>query len=128
MKRAGVYVRVSTQEQAQEGYSIGAQKERLLSYCKAKDWLVVDVYVDGGFSGSSLDRPAMTKLIEDIEKLDVVLVYKLDRLSRSQKDTLYLIEEVFLPAGVNFVSMRRLFTLPYKKPRLGLWIRSGVLL
>lgn len=122
MKRAGIYVRVSTQEQAQEGYSIGAQKERLLSYCKAKDWLVVDVYVDGGFSGSSLDRPAMTKLIEDIEKMDVVLVYKLDRLSRSQKDTLYLIEEVFLPAGVNFVSMNESFDTgtPFGRAMIGI--------
>jgi site-specific DNA recombinase len=122
VKRAGVYVRVSTQEQAQEGYSIGAQKERLLSYCKAKDWLVVDVYVDGGFSGSSLDRPAMAKLIEDIDKLDVVLVYKLDRLSRSQKDTLYLIEEVFLPAGVNFVSMNESFDTgtPFGRAMIGI--------
>lgn len=84
MKKVGIYIRVSTQEQAQEGYSIPAQKERLINYCKAKDWNIVDIYVDGGFSGSNLDRPAMQKLINDIDKIDVVLVYKLDRLSRSQ--------------------------------------------
>lgn len=47
MKRAAVYIRVSTQEQAQEGYSVGEQKERLIAYCKAQDWLIADIYVDG---------------------------------------------------------------------------------
>ena len=91
MKRAALYIRVSTTEQAQEGYSIGAQKERLLAYCKAHDWLVADVYVDGGYSGSNLKRPGIQKLISETKLFDVVLVYKLDRLSRSQRDTLFLI-------------------------------------
>lgn len=56
MKRAALYIRVSTTEQAQEGYSISAQKERLIAYCKAHDWFVADIYVDGGYSGSNLGR------------------------------------------------------------------------
>jgi site-specific DNA recombinase len=122
MKKAGIYIRVSTQEQAQEGYSIAAQKERLISYCKAKDWLISEIYIDGGFSGSNLDRPGITKLISDISKLNVVLVYKLDRLSRSQKDTLHLIEEVFLPAGVDFVSMNESFDTgtPFGRAMIGI--------
>ena len=47
MKRAALYIRVSTQEQAQEGYSVGEQKERLIAYCKAHDWVIADIYVDG---------------------------------------------------------------------------------
>ena len=105
MKRAAVYIRVSTQEQAQEGYSVGEQKERLIAYCKAQDWLIADIYVDGGYTGSNLKRPGIQKLMAETDKFDVVLVYKLDRLSRSQRDTLYLIEEVFLPNKVDFVSI-----------------------
>ena len=96
MRRAALYIRVSTQEQAQEGYSVGEQKERLIAYCKAQDWIIADIYVDGGYTGSNLKRPGIQQLIQDTDKFDLVLVYKLDRLSRSQRDTLYLIEEVFV--------------------------------
>lgn len=74
----------------------------------AKNWIVYDEYVDGGFSGAKTNRPALQKLIKDIEKknnIDMVLVYKPDRLSRSQKDTLYLIEDVFNANHVHFSSM-----------------------
>lgn len=122
MKRAAIYIRVSTQEQAQEGYSVGEQKERLISYCKAQNWLIADIYVDGGFTGSNLNRPGMQKLIAETNKFDVVLVYKLDRLSRSQRDTLYLIEEIFLPNDVDFVSMQESFdtSTPFGKAMIGL--------
>ena len=111
MTRVALYIRVSTQEQADEGYSIGAQTERLRAYCMARDWLVYDVYVDPGFSGSNTERPVLSKLIRDVKrgKLDMVLVYKLDRLSRSQKDTLLLIEDVFNKNNVGFVSINENF-------------------
>ena len=122
MKRAGIYIRVSTQEQVTEGYSIAAQKERLINYCKAKDWSIVNIYIDGGFSGSNIERPAMQKLISEIDKIDIVLVYKLDRLSRSQKDTLYLIEDVFLKNNVDFVSMNESFdtSTPFGRAMIGI--------
>ena len=122
MKKVALYIRVSTQEQAQEGYSIGEQKERLIAYCKAHDWVVVDIYVDGGYSGANLNRPGMQSLISDIKAFDIVLVYKLDRLSRSQRDTLYLIEEIFLPNRVDFVSMMESFDTasPLGKAMVGL--------
>ncbi|MBQ8133383.1 MAG: recombinase family protein [Clostridia bacterium] len=122
MKRAAVYIRVSTQEQAQEGYSVGEQKERLIAYCKAQNWLIADLYVDGGYTGSNLNRPGMQKLMAETDKFDVVLVYKLDRLSRSQRDALYLIEEIFLPNNVDFVSMQESFdtSSPFGKAMIGL--------
>ncbi|GHU59286.1 integrase [Clostridia bacterium] len=122
MKKAGLYIRVSTLEQAQEGYSVGEQKERLIAFCKAHDWLIADIYVDGGYTGSNLDRPAIQKLISDVDKLDLVLVYKLDRLSRSQRDTLYLIEEIFLPNSVDFVSMNESFDTgtPFGRAMIGI--------
>lgn len=111
MKRVAIYIRVSTAKQDQDGYSIPLQKERLIAYCKAKGWVVAGMFIDPGHSGSSLDRPAMDKLIAGVEegKYDVVLVYKLDRLSRSQKDTLFLIEDVFMENDVDFVSMQESF-------------------
>ncbi len=111
MKIARIYIRVSSQEQAEEGYSIPAQKEKLTAFCKAKDYIIADMYIDGGFSGSNMDRPGLQKLLEDIKTkdTDAIIVYKLDRLSRSQKDTLYLIEDVFLANNIAFVSMQESF-------------------
>ena len=109
--RAGIYLRVSTFEQVKEGYSLQAQEERLTNFALAKDYNLVAKYIDPGHSGAKLDRPGLQSMIKDIEsnKLDIVLVYKLDRLSRSQKHTLYLIEDVFLKNSVNFVSMSESF-------------------
>lgn len=59
MKKVALYVRVSTQEQAAEGYSIQEQTDRLKKYCEAHDWNVVHVYTDPGFSGSNMERPAL---------------------------------------------------------------------
>lgn len=70
---------------------------------------MIRVYTDGGFSGAKLSRPALQELIADCKKYDLVLVYKLDRLSRSQKDTLYLIEDVFKANHVAFASMQENF-------------------
>ena len=111
MKRVAIYVRVSTARQDQEGYSIPKQKERLIAYCKAKGWVVAGMFVDPGHSGSTIERPDLLRMIDGVTagKFDVVLVYKLDRLSRSQKDTLALIEDVFLANDVDFVSMQESF-------------------
>lgn len=111
INRVGAYVRVSTLEQAQKGYSVGEQKDKLKKYCEIKDWLLAKTYVDPGFSGSNLERPAMQQMIMDCEdhKLDTILVYKLDRISRSQKDTLHLLEDVFEKNNVSFVSLNENF-------------------
>lgn len=105
-KITAIYIRVSTDRQAEEGYSIDAQKEQLTALCISKKWNNYDYYIDGGWSGSNIDRPEMSRLISDIneDKIERVVVYKLDRLSRSQKDILYLIEDVFIPKDVSFVS------------------------
>lgn len=102
-----LYSRVSTAEQASEGYSITEQQDRLKSYCDSRGWKRYKHFVDGGFSGANLDRPALQEMIEGIEAgtIDKVIVYKLDRLSRSQKDTLELIEDIFIPHKVDFISM-----------------------
>ncbi len=107
-----------------EGYSIEAQIDLLKSYLKSKEWTNFEIYNDPGFSGKNLKRPAIQKLIYDckIGKIDTVLVYKLDRISRSQKDTLYLIEEIFNKYNVGFISIRENFdtTTPFGKAMIGI--------
>ena len=106
-KIAAIYIRVSTDAQAEEGYSIEAQKEQLTAYCVSKGIKDYEFYIDGGWSGSNLDRPEIQRLIKDAkeERISHCIVYKLDRLSRSQKDTLYVIEDVLNPHNVDFVSL-----------------------
>lgn len=110
--KVGLYLRVSTVDQAKEGYSIGEQEARLRDYSKAMQWEIHKVYIDPGYSGGNIDRPGLQELIKDVEAgiLDKVVVYKLDRLSRSQYDTLYLIQKVFLPNDCDFVSMTENFS------------------
>lgn len=120
----GLYLRVSTQEQAKEGYSIGEQEERLRNYCKAMLWKIHKIYIDPGYSGGNTERPGLQDLIRDVEKglIKKVVVYKLDRLSRSQLDTLYLIEKVFLANGTDFVSMSENFdtSTPFGRAMIGI--------
>lgn len=122
--RAALYMRVSTDAQFEEGYSIEQQKEMLEAYCKAKRIEEYECYIDPGFSGSNIERPAMQNLIRDIRegRITHVLVYKLDRLSRSQKDTLYLIEDVFNTHDVTFTSLNENFdtSTPTGKAMLGM--------
>ena len=92
--KAAIYARVSTLEQATEGYSIGVQKEKLAAYANAQGYTVSDIYSDEGFSGKDLKRPAMEKLLADVKqgKIGIVLIHKLDRLSRHVRDVLDLVE------------------------------------
>ncbi|MGE6611908.1 recombinase family protein [Peribacillus sp. NPDC076916] len=121
MTKAALYIRVSTREQV-ENYSIEVQKERLEAFCKAKGWDIYNIYIDGGYSGSTLDRPDLQRMIKDLKNIDVVLVYKLDRLSRSQKNTLELIEEHFLKNKVDFVSITETLdtSTPFGKAMIGI--------
>lgn len=122
--KVALYLRVSTLEQAESGYSLEEQEDKLRKYCEAKDWNVVHVYRDPGFSGSTLKRPSMQQLISDVSAglFEGVLVYKLDRLSRSQKDTLHLIEDVFNKHNISFISMSENFdtSTPFGKAMIGI--------
>lgn len=121
--RVGLYPRVSGHEQ-EDNYSIPEQIDRMKKYCEARDWMVYKIYTDSAYSGSNMERPGLQDMIKDCEKgkLDMVLVYKLDRLSRSQKDTLFLIEDVFEKNGVGFTSMTENFdtSTPHGKFIIGI--------
>lgn len=95
----------------------------MINYAKSKDYNEFEYYIDGGYSGKDLNRPAINKLIEDCKnhKINAVFVFKLDRISRNQRDTLYLIEEVFNKYNVSFISMRENFdtSSPFGKAMIG---------
>lgn len=119
----GCYVRVSTENQL-ENYSIEEQTDRLKAYCAVKDWTVYKIYTDPGYSGGNVNRPALQQMLQDVHagRLDMVAVYKLDRLSRSQKDTLTLIEDEFIDHNVEFVSMNENFdtSTPFGRAMIGI--------
>ena len=87
-------MRVSTDEQAKEGFSINAQQEKLTKYAMAKDWEIYDYYVDDVSGKNIQDRPDMLRMLKDLEdgKINNVLVYKIDRLTRSTKNLIELTE------------------------------------
>ncbi|WP_436664364.1 recombinase family protein [Alicyclobacillus acidoterrestris] len=86
--RAAIYTRVSSDMQVADGFSLDAQLSRLRSYCDSQGWSVADVYTDEGISAKDMQRPSLNRLIDDIKlgKCDVVVVYRLDRLTRSVRD------------------------------------------
>ena len=120
-----LYSRVSTAEQAREGYSIGEQQDRLAKYCESRGWKGYKHFTDPGFSGGNMNRPALQEMIAKIKDGTVtkVIVYKLDRLSRSQKDTIELLEDLFLPNNVDFISMSENFdtSSPFGKAMIGMF-------
>ncbi|WP_027417678.1 recombinase family protein [Aneurinibacillus terranovensis] len=93
--RTAIYIRVSTDEQAKEGFSIPAQKERLTQYVQSQDWDLYDYYIEEGFSAKDTNRPELQRMMDDIrkKKIDIVLVYRLDRLTRSVLDLYRLLQE-----------------------------------
>lgn len=100
------YLRVSTEAQT-EKYGLDVQKQKILDYCKKNGVKIDKWYIDGGYSGSKLDRPEIQKLLDDAENglIGTVYIYKLDRMSRDVIDTLNLIYRILPKYGVQVVSM-----------------------
>jgi len=92
--RARCYLRVSTDEQAKEGFSLAAQEEKCKQFIEFHDWTYDGVYKDDGYSGKDLKRPAMQRLLNDAKQkeFDILVVYRLDRLTRSVVDLHYLLD------------------------------------
>lgn len=123
--RLRLYTRVSTDRQAEEGYSLGIQREKLQAFAATMDNVEeTELYEDDGYSGGSLERPGIQQLIRDAESgcITHVVVMKLDRLSRSLKDTMYLIEDVFLRNNVAFISLYESFdtSTPFGRAMIGI--------
>src|SRR6187455_1374005 len=124
--RCAVYTRKSSEEGLEQEFnSLHAQREACEAYVasqRSEGWaLIREPYDDGGFSGGTLERPALKRLLADIEArlVDVVVVYKIDRLSRSLMDFSKLVD-LFDRAGVTFVSVTQSFNTTTSMGRLTL--------
>lgn len=94
MVRVALYTRVSTEDQAKEGFSLGAQKERLEAYCLARDWSVAARYVDDGHSGRNIRRPAYQRMMMERDGWDAILVIKMDRIHRNARNFMDMMDNL----------------------------------
>ena len=106
MVRAAIYIRVSTEEQAEEGYSLEAQEDRLVAYCEAQGWDVTDVYADKGHTGRKITpRGEYQRMIGEKDQWDTILVLKMDRIHRNSKNFMIMMEDLE-KWGKKFTSMQ----------------------
>jgi DNA invertase Pin-like site-specific DNA recombinase len=124
--RCAIYTRKSTEERLEQEFnSLDAQREACAAFIqsqKHEGWIVLPTtYDDGGYSGGSMERPALQRLLADIEagRIDVVVVYKVDRLTRALSDFAKLVE-IFDRCGVSFVSITQQFNTTTSMGRLTL--------
>src|SRR5256886_12987111 len=92
--RVATYTRVSTEDQAKEGFSLKAQQERLQAYCLARDWEVAGLYVDDGHSGRNIRRPAYQKMLAERDRWDAILVIKMDRIHRNARNFMDMMDNL----------------------------------
>ena len=104
MPRVAIYTRVSTEDQAKEGFSLDAQKERLTAYCEAQGWDIADFYLDEGHTGRNTRRPAYQRMLADKDRWDIMLVMKMDRIHRNSKNFMIMMESLE-KWGKKFTSM-----------------------
>lgn len=90
--RAALYIRVSTEEQAQEGYSLDAQKRILEDYCLIQDLETVGPYIDDGYSGRNTHRPGYRRMMDEIDEWDKILVMKMDRIHRNSRNFMEMMD------------------------------------
>ena len=103
--RIAIYTRVSTDDQAKEGYSLNAQKDRLEAYCEAQGWTISDFYVDEGYSGRNTQRPEYQRMMGQRDSWDTILVLKMDRIHRNSKNFMIMMEDLE-GWGKKFASMQ----------------------
>lgn len=92
--RVALYTRVSTEDQAKEGFSLDAQLERLRYYAKAQGWAVAGEYVDEGHSGRTTKRPQYTRMMAEIPAWDTLLVLKMDRIHRNSRNFMAMMDHL----------------------------------
>lgn len=102
--RVATYSRVSTEEQAQEGYSLKAQEKRMRAYARSRGWEIVGEYVERGQSGRSIDRPEYLRMMDESESWDLLLIWKLDRIHRDSLNFARMMEAM-KKADKEFVSI-----------------------
>jgi DNA invertase Pin-like site-specific DNA recombinase len=92
--KVAIYTRVSTEDQAKEGFSLDAQLDKLRAYCKARGWEIADEYIDDGYSGRNTKRPAYQRMMQEMDKWDGLLVIKMDRIHRNSKNFMIMMDQL----------------------------------
>ena len=109
-KVAGIYIRVSTEDQAREGFSLGEQEEKLKQLCDYKGYEVYKVYCDAGISAKDMEhRPKFQEMLKDIEdgKINCIITKDLSRFGRDHIDTGYYLERYFPSNSIRYIAIRR---------------------
>lgn len=106
--RAALYVRVSTEDQAKEGFSLDAQTKRLEAYCRVREWTVSGIYRDEGCSGRNADRPEYKRMMDGRDSWDVLVVLKMDRIHRNSVNFALMMDDL-RRSGKEFNSMQEKF-------------------
>ena len=94
INNVALYCRVSTDEQAHEGFSLESQIERLRSFCVAREWNVIAEYIDGGYSGRNIRRPEYKKMLDELENWDAIVVIKMDRIHRNRMNFIEMMNDL----------------------------------
>lgn len=106
--RAALYARVSTEDQAKEGFSLDAQIKRLEAYCRVRGWDVAGIYRDEGCSGRNTDRPEYHRMMAESDQWDILLVMKMDRIHRNSVNFTLMMDDLRMK-GKEFNSMQDKF-------------------
>lgn len=125
MKKACVYTRVSTDAQGEDGKVSLPEQERMAKACiESKGWRYVRTYEDNGYTGRNTNRPALQEMLNDVRdgKIEAIVIFKLDRLSRKQTDTMNIIENDILQHNVDLVSLNETLdtTTPWGRAMIGI--------
>ncbi len=125
MMTAVGYIRVSSEHQVEEGFSLTTQSERLNAWATTKGTSLEKIVSDEGFSGGTMDRPGLDSILDDLDSIDTLVVVQLDRLTRSVRDLGHLLE-VFQQHDVSLVSLSEIVDATSASGRLVLNILMSV--
>lgn len=108
IEKVAIYTRVSTEDQAREGFSLDSQLERLRAYCFSRQWTIFKEYIDDGYSGRNTKRPRYQDMLQDIDQWDAIVVIKMDRIHRNSMNFMKMMANL-QENEKNFVSMTESF-------------------
>lgn len=125
MRNVAIYIRVSTEDQAKEGFSLPAQLKKLRAYCVSQDWKIQREYIDDGYTGKNMRRPKYKEMFENINLWDGILVMKMDRIHRNHKNFLDMMDQL-MKQGKEFISSMESFNTNTAMGRFVAGILQGV--
>lgn len=123
--KVAVYTRVSTEEQSERGFSLDAQLSKLKGYCENYDLEIIDIYTDPGYSGRNTRRPEYQRMLQEIDRWEGILVLKMDRIHRNQKNFMGMMDQL-RKTDKEFISMQEKFDTSTAMGRFVMNILQGI--